>query len=483
MLESYNYSEINLKNIFSLLDQMGYSDEAKAGFAANALLESNLQPNNLQNSYNSSKSLNMTDEEFTDACETGKFDFRNSSLGFGYGLCQWTSKGRRNGLWDFMKERNLRIDDLVGQVSYFDHELRNSYKSVGAYFAQGHSAYDMSVYMLMNYEKPDSVNAKKHTEEEIQVIKDKRGNLATEIYNKYFKMGEKSMVKFAINAGHGINTAGKRCMKALDPNETKEHVLNCRIVNYIYDGLSKYKCEILRSDSNGGNDVPLETRKKLVNDFKPDWSISIHHNAGINGGTGGGITMFFNSETGLSMGEVKTAYNYVIDAGGLKGNRSTPIKDTTYYFETREFKCKHILCECGFMDSKTDTPVILTDAYARKVANGFVKYLVDKNHLQLKDEKPDVEEKEPEYVTYVCAKDQTIDELLAQINTDTYTVIIPAKTELRLIKVGRTYKVVAGDTLSKIAAKFGIADWHILADKNGITDPKKLPIGTVLKID
>lgn len=484
MLESYNYNEINLLNCFTLLDQMGYSDSAKAGFAANVILESGANPNNLQNSYNTK--LGLSDEQFTSACESGSFDFRNSSLGFGYGLCQWTSKGRRNGLWDFLKERNLRIDDLVGQVSYFNYELKNSYKSFGAYFAQDHSAYDMAVCMLMNYEKPDSVNAKKHTEAEIQVIKDKRGNLATEIFEKYFKMGKSMRPKFVINAGHGPETPGKRCLKALDPNETRENALNCRIVNYIYNDLKEYDCEILRLDNNGVSDVPLEERKAAINNFKPDWSISIHHNALGKGYAfdGGGITMYFNSAYGLSMGEVKTCYNYILDAGGLKGNRSTPIKDTTYYFETREFHCKHILCECGFMDSKTDTPVILTDAYARKIAKGFVKYLVDKNHLQLKSHvEPDVEEHEQEYVTYICAKDQTIDELLAQVNTDTYTVVIPAKTELKLIKSGRTYKVAAGDTLSKIAAKFGISDWHTLADKNGITDPKKLPVGTVLKID
>ena len=29
-----------------------------------------------------------------------------------------------------------------------------------------------------------------------------------------------SMYKIALNAGHGLNTAGKRCWKELDPNET-----------------------------------------------------------------------------------------------------------------------------------------------------------------------------------------------------------------------------------------------------------------------
>lgn len=28
-----------------------------------------------------------------------------------------------------------------------------------------------------------------------------------------------SMYKIALNAGHGLNTAGKRCLASLDPNE------------------------------------------------------------------------------------------------------------------------------------------------------------------------------------------------------------------------------------------------------------------------
>ena len=39
----------------------------------------------------------------------------------------------------------------------------------------------------------------------------------------------KQMFKIALNAGHYLNTAGKRCLKKLDKNETREWVLNNRI--------------------------------------------------------------------------------------------------------------------------------------------------------------------------------------------------------------------------------------------------------------
>ena len=39
------------------------------------------------------------------------------------------------------------------------------------------------------------------------------------------------MAKIAIDAGHGLKTAGKRCLNSLDKNETREWVLNDRVSN------------------------------------------------------------------------------------------------------------------------------------------------------------------------------------------------------------------------------------------------------------
>ena len=40
------------------------------------------------------------------------------------------------------------------------------------------------------------------------------------------------MAKIAIDAGHGLYTEGKRCLKSLDPNETREWQLNERVAIY-----------------------------------------------------------------------------------------------------------------------------------------------------------------------------------------------------------------------------------------------------------
>ena len=47
------------------------------------------------------------------------------------------------------------------------------------------------------------------------------------------------MFKIALNAGHGLKTAGKRCLKSIDPNETREWVLNSRIEEKITQNLKE----------------------------------------------------------------------------------------------------------------------------------------------------------------------------------------------------------------------------------------------------
>ena len=46
---------------------------------------------------------------------------------------------------------------------------------------------------------------------------------------------------------------------------------------------------------------------------------------------------------------------------------------------------------------------------------------------------------------------------------------------------GGTYRVQSGDTLSEIAAANGTT-WQVLAELNGITDPRKIRVGQVLKL-
>lgn len=186
------------------------------------------------------------------------------------------------------------------------------------------------------------------------------------------------MFKLALNAGHGINTPGKRCMKAIDPNETREWILNSRICSKIEQELKGYDgIEVRRMDDVTGNvDRSITERANDANAFGADLYLSIHHNAGINGGSGGGIEAYTYLVVDNVTKEWQVAfYNQLIANTGLKGNRTQPIK-TADFGECRQTKMPAILLECGYMDSKVDTPIILTEDFANKVASACAQVII-----------------------------------------------------------------------------------------------------------
>ncbi len=194
------------------------------------------------------------------------------------------------------------------------------------------------------------------------------------------------MFKFVLDAGHGINTAGKRCDVKIDPHQTREWSLNSRICNKIQQYLSTYEgYELIRADDTTGKiDVPLETRTANANKFNADFYLSIHHNAGINRGSGGGVVAYVYPNVGeATLNWQRDLYNAVIKYTGLKGNRATPLAQSNLHV-LRETHMPAVLIECGFMDSTTDVPIILTDDFADKVARACVEVLVAKGGLTKK---------------------------------------------------------------------------------------------------
>ena len=69
-----------------------------------------------------------------------------------------------------------------------------------------------------------------------------------------------------IDAGHGKNTAGKRCLKSLDENETREWVLNDRVAHALETYLKSAGHEVMRvDDTDGSTDVSLAARVQKAN--------------------------------------------------------------------------------------------------------------------------------------------------------------------------------------------------------------------------
>lgn len=193
--------------------------------------------------------------------------------------------------------------------------------------------------------------------------------------------------KLALSAGHYMHTAGKRCLKSIDPNETREWWLNDRVADRIQVLLAEYDgIEVKRlDDTTGKTDVSLKARSDAANNWKADFYLAIHANAGINGGTGGGITAYaYNgSVPQATLDWQKDLYNELIKLTGLKGNRATGCPRANLH-ECREPYMHAVLLELGFMDSRTDVPIILTQDFAYKCAQACVNVIVKKAGLKKK---------------------------------------------------------------------------------------------------
>lgn len=149
-------------------------------------------------------------------------------------------------------------------------------------------------------------------------------------------------MKIGIDAGHGINTAGKRCAKQFDAKETREWVLNNRVATKVCEILNRNDIEIMRLDDTTGKiDIDLNTRVKYANNAKVDLVVSIHHNAG--GGTGIETYVYNEACKNGETGRMATIINNkAVEATGMK-NRGVK---TGNFAIIRDTKMPACLIEC-----------------------------------------------------------------------------------------------------------------------------------------
>lgn len=366
-----NYNENNLKVILNFLRAKGLNEYAVFGLVGNLYVESSLRADNLQNSYE--RSLGMSDTEYVAKVDSGEYTgFCTDKAGFG--LCQWTSSGRKTGLLNYIKSKGLSIADINAQLEYLWIELTTAYKTSVLDFLYNAKSVDESARVVMlKFERPADQSEARQLG---------RVNYSLDFYNLYALKEEKNTVRICIDAGHGRNTAGKRCMKKIDPNETREWVLNDRIADKLANLLKPYNCEVLRVDDVTGNtNVSLEDRVKKANNWGADVYLSIHHNAGVNGDKGGGTVIFFTSSKAERKTQAQALYDAIVGLTKLVGNRSSKVINQNMYV-CKNTKMPAFLIENGFMDSTTDVPIILSEDHANKTAQGILNFLVKEFKLQ-----------------------------------------------------------------------------------------------------
>lgn len=181
--------------------------------------------------------------------------------------------------------------------------------------------------------------------------------------------------KLALDAGHGLSK-NKGIPKALDPNQTREWTLNDRIADKLEVALKDYDVSIIRTDdTTGKEDVSLKERYTRANEFGADVFISIHHNGGALLTNAGGSKVFYSSSKAERKVQAQSLYDCLIAQTGLVGNRSTKVSKKAYTVIAKT-TMPAFLIENGFMDSKLDAPIILTEEHADKTVVGIVNFLV-----------------------------------------------------------------------------------------------------------
>ena len=190
------------------------------------------------------------------------------------------------------------------------------------------------------------------------------------------------MFRLALDAGHYVKTAGRRVSKKFDKNQTREWVLNDRIARYIQQYAKDYQDVSVKrvDDTSGKTLVGLQKRCDRANGWKADFYLSIHHNAGVLGGKGGGIVAYGYKKPYTYRDAI---YKACVAATGLKGNRAKPLVCKGYHV-LKHTKMPAALIECGFMDSQTDAPIILTDAFAGKMAKAIMEAIAQVAGLKKK---------------------------------------------------------------------------------------------------
>lgn len=142
---------MNNQTIYEKLKAEIKNDFGVFGMMGNIKAESAMRANNLQNSANAS--LGMTDEEYTAAVDNGSYPhFATDNRG--YGLCQWTSSGRKQALLTYAREQKKSIGDADMQIGFLLYELKKSYRNVMTVLQNATSIREASDMVVKKFERP-----------------------------------------------------------------------------------------------------------------------------------------------------------------------------------------------------------------------------------------------------------------------------------------------------------------------------------------
>lgn len=175
------------QKIWNFLISNGLNAYGAAGLMGNLYAESGLNPKNLEDLCEKrlrENGKNYTDETYTKAIDNGtisRAEFLNPLPGkqYGYGLAQWTSPGRKAGLYDLAKSKKASIADIEVQLEWLLTELKNAYQSVYNTLKTASSIKEASDIVLLKFECPADTSS---------TMKNTRASYGQKYYDTYAKI-------------------------------------------------------------------------------------------------------------------------------------------------------------------------------------------------------------------------------------------------------------------------------------------------------
>ncbi len=188
------YDIITAIRMRKFLIAQGMTRAGAYGMLANIYPESGFVSNNLQNSGN--RRLGWSDFEYTANVDNNAYTkFVTDSIG--YGLCQWTTSGRKQALLNFARNSMASIGNEEMQLHFLIYELQVSYKNVWKILASSNDIGECAKYVMLKFERPKNKtlsNQKARANYGYQLYKDLEVYELTVNYNP-FTMPTKNIKK------------------------------------------------------------------------------------------------------------------------------------------------------------------------------------------------------------------------------------------------------------------------------------------------
>lgn len=179
---------------------------------------------------------------------------------------------------------------------------------------------------------------------------------------------EKKMPRVYLDAGHGIDTAGKRS----PDGSLLEYEFNRDVSNRIEDILIRHDVEVMSCYSD--TDTPLTQRCQMANMFNANYFVSIHANADKEYWTNAnGWEIYVVSKGGKAEELANKIHKHSIEDLGLK-DRGVKTANFTVLTDTN---MPAVLIEHGFYTNKEECEKLKSDSFRQKCAEADAKGILE----------------------------------------------------------------------------------------------------------